>query len=299
MSSPPDRARLLLVGGGGGLVGRALLAEFAGDRKIRSVHRHPAPAEDGRGVEWVRGNAAEISNWDPIVHEVDLVVNVAWYRAGSERRFAPLAGGLERLITAAEKARVRRFVQISVPPGPESLESSLPYFVHKRRVDRALEASGLSYAIVCPTMLFAPRDKLLTVMLGMMARYRRFPMFGYGRYHLSPLAASDLAKIVRRESDLPESHTVLAGGPRRWQYRALTDVMFERLGLPPRYVHLSPANSRRIARLLESVGSTRLYEYEVEWLLADLLGLEPYSGLGVPLSAVEPFLDSEAARLRR
>jgi hypothetical protein len=49
---------------------------------------------------------------------------------------------------------------------------------------------------------------------------------------------------------------------------------------------------------METLGSTLLYAYEVEWLLSDLLGLPPYEGLSQPLESVEPFLDSEARRLR-
>ncbi len=298
MSPPTDRPRLLLVGGGGGLVGRALLAEFAPSWQIRSIHRHPTPGESAAGVEWISADVATFADWSRVLREVNLVVNVAWYRYGSARRFAPLADGLLRLITAAQAAGIPRFVHISVPPATPSIESSLPYMTYKRAVDRALEQSELSYAILRPTMLFGPRDKLLTVMLRTMARYHVFPMFGDGEYHLSPIAVTDLARVVRREATNAQSHTVLVGGPTRWRYRALTDEMFERLGLRPHYLRFTPRGAVRLARFLESLGSSLLYGYEVEWLLADLLGLPPYEGLETPLEPVEPFLSSEARRLR-
>ena len=298
MSARPDRPRLLLVGGGGGLVGRHVVAEFSGHYRIRSLHRHPT-AEEGPSVEWVAGDAATVADWRPLLSGVDLVINLAWYRHGSLRVFRPLADGLRRLIGAAEAAELPRFLHVSVPDAPERLETGLPYLAEKRRVDRALEHSRLSYAIVRPTMLFGPRDKLLTVMLRTMHRYRRFPMFGDGEYHLSPLSVRDLARILRREADLEERHNVIAGGPIRWRYRSLTDEMFERLGWPPRYVRFSPRGAVRLARLLETLGSSLLYAYEVEWLLSDHLGLLPYEGLDEPLEPVEPFLDTEAQRLGR
>jgi uncharacterized protein YbjT (DUF2867 family) len=168
----------------------------------------------------------------------------------------------------------------------------------KRRVDRAIEASGLSYVIVRPTMLFAPRDKLVTVMLRTMQRYRRFPMFGDGSYHISPIAAPDLARIVRRESARSERVNLPVGGPQRWKYPDLTDAMFQALGLRPRYFTLSPRGAVRLTRLLEIFGSTLLYVYEVEWLLSDMLGLPAYEGLDPPLRPIEPFLAEEAARLK-
>jgi len=299
MSAPGERRRLLLVGGGGGLVGRSVLEEFSPSFRIRSLHRHPALEESGRPVEWVRGDAATITDWGPLLRDVDLVVNVAWFRTGSARVFAPLAEGLLRLIAAAEAAEVSRFLHISVPQATPSIEATLPYMTYKRAVDRSIERSRLSYAIVRPTMLFGPRDKLITAMLRTMARYHLFPMFGDGEYHVSPIAVRDLARILRHESELDDCHTVTAGGPTRWRYRTLTDEMFGRLGLRPRYVHFSPRGSIRLARFLELLGSSLLYAYEVEWLLADLLGLPPYEGLDSPLEPLEPFLSSEALRLRR
>jgi uncharacterized protein YbjT (DUF2867 family) len=299
MTAPSGRPRLLLVGGAGGLAGRSVLAEFRSDWTIRSLHRHRAPGESTENVAWVPGDASTVADWRPLLEGVDLVVNLAWYRYGSERKFRPLAEGLVRLIAASEAAGIQRWIQVSVPEAPPSIESGLPYMVHKREVDRALASGSLSYSVVRPTMLFGPDDKLLTVMLRTIARYHRFPMFGDGEYHVSPISAGDLARILRREAGLRASHIVTAGGPTRWRYRDLTDRLFSELGLPPRYQHFSPRGAIRLARLLQAFGSTLLYAYEVEWLLSDRLGAPPYEGLTDPLTPVEPFLTTEAARYRR
>lgn len=296
-SSDPRR-RLLLVGGGGGFVGRAVLRAFAPDWTLRSLHRHPVPEERERGVEWIAGDASTVIDWNPLLKDVDLVINLAWYRTGSDRRFRPLAAGLMKLVASSEANGVRRFLQVSVPDAPPTLESELPYLVRKREVDRALAESRLDHTIVRPTMLFGPGDKMLTVMLRTMARYRRFPLFGDGAYHVSPLAVTDLARILRRESERTGRATVSVGGPTRWVYRDLTDRMFGALGIPPRYFRLSRQGSVRLARWLEAFGSSLLYAYEVDWLLSDRLGLPPYEGLPATLEDVRPFLDAEAARLR-
>ncbi len=298
MSAPGGRPTLLLVGGGGGLVGRAVLHEFAQDHRIVSVHPHRAPNEEGAGVQWVRRDAVGISDWATLLKGVDKVLILAWYRSGGRRRFVPLGEALVRLVKAAAEANVPRLAHISVPEAPASLESSLPYLYAKRSVDRAIEESPLRYAIVRPTMLFGPRDRLLSVMLGLMHRYERFPMFGDGNYHVSPLDARDLARILRHELDLGARRIVPAGGPRRWRYRDLTDLMFAYLGLPARYFQFSPKGSVRLARLMETIGSKKICAYEVEWLLSDMLGLSPYEGLETPLAPVEPFLKAEVSRLQ-
>lgn len=298
MSTMPSPRRLLLVGGAGGLVGRALLREFGKDWSIRSVHPHLAPGEAAAKVEWVPQSVSGIQDWAPLLGGVDLVLNVAWLRTGSARRFRPLRDGLLRLIKAAERAGIARFVHISVPDAPSELEHHLPYLSYKRDVDQAVRASSLPFLIPRPTMLFGERDRLLTVMMRVMHRYGRFPMFGDGEYHVSPLASDDLASIIRAEVERPGSRSLLLGGPTRYRYRELTDHMWSALGKDPRYWSISPRSSVRLARLMERLGSRLIYAYEVEWLLSDMLGLPAYTGLDRPLRPVEPFLQSEAERLR-
>jgi len=298
MSAPGPRGpRLLVVGGCGGLVGRAVLEEFGGDRAIRSYHRTAVARESASGVEWVPGDVAATTDWASVVADVDTVVNLAWYRQARASRFRRLAAGLTALVRASEAAGVRRFVHISVPAAPPALETGLPYLAEKRAVDRALAESRLEYAILRPTMLFGAPDRLATVMLRTMARYHRFPMFGDGAYHVAPFAVGDLARAIRLEGERGGRRTIDLGGPRRYRYRELTDRMFASLGRPPRYVRLSPRGAVRLAALLEGLGSSLLYAYEVEWLLSDRLGLPAYEGLDRPLASIEPFLDREAARL--
>jgi hypothetical protein len=130
-----------------------------------------------------------------------------------------------------------------------------------------------------------------------MHRYRFFPLFGDGEYHVSPLAVADLAHILRVEAERPGTRNVPVGGPKRWRYRDLTDRMFRALGQPAHYWRMSARNSVLLAGLVESVGSSLLYMYEVEWLISDMLGLPAYPGLDRPLTPVEPFLDAMGARI--
>ncbi len=297
--SPPGRPpRVLVVGGTGGLLGRALAPELGPVYRIRSVHRHALPDEQGTGVEWAAADVAGPVEWAPLLNGVEKVVNLAWYRQAPARRFERLADGLDRLLEASLRAGISRFVQVSVPASTPSIEDRLPYMVFKRRFDRRLAASGLSYRILRPTAMFGRGDVLLGVMLRMMHRYPVFPMFGDGSFHLSPIAAADVARAIRLDLERSDTGTVDLGGPRRFTYRELTDLMFATLGKRARYWTLSPRGSHALAALLERLGSSLLYAYEVEWLLADLLGLPPYTGLDRPLTPVEPYLGEEAARLR-
>lgn len=294
MSGTADPPRLLLVGGAGGLVGRSVLPELLPRFRIRSIHRHPA-SNEGRAVEWVAADARTVDDWRPLLADVQVVLNLAWYRWGSAATFQALRDGLVRLIEACRGCGVRRFVQVSVPPAPAALESELPYLRCKRQVDAALVRSGISFRIVRPTMLFGPGDVLLGVMLRTMRRYPFFPMFGDGKYHVSPFAAADLGRVLAREAEGSEPGLLDLGGPERLTYQELTDRMYRAIGKRPRYWRLSRAGALRLTRWMVAVGSTTLYPYEVDWLMSDLLGLPAYAGLDRPLVPVGAYLASIAS----
>ncbi|HEV2428223.1 MAG TPA: NAD(P)H-binding protein [Thermoplasmata archaeon] len=297
-SGGPDRV-LLLVGGGGGLVGRALIEELGKDHSIRSVHRSPSKFEHAQGIEFVPVDLEAPVEWPALLEGVETIVNVAWYRSARPDRFRALGQGLLALIEAAERqSSIRRFVHLSVPAAPEALERRLPYLVWKRAVDARLEGSKVPYAILRPSALFARGDVLLGVLLRTAHRYGVLPMFGEGTAHLSPLSTADLARIVRLRLEGGASSTSDLGGPERFTYRELAELIFRVLGRRPRYWRLSPPGARRLARFLEAVGSTLLYEYEVEWLLSDRLGLPPAELPGRALESVEPYLAIEALRWR-
>ncbi|HTT35106.1 MAG TPA: NAD(P)H-binding protein [Thermoplasmata archaeon] len=297
MSAVDARRTVLVVGGLGGLLGRAVGAELAGNFEVRSLHRRPGPGDAGDGISFVAGDAGTIPDWAPLLEGVDAVVLLAWYRSASPRAFQRLADGIERLLSAAGRAGVRRVVHVSVPEAPPALERTLPYLREKRRVDQAVVASGIPYRILRPSAVFGPGDVLLGVMMRTIHRWGRLPMFGDGRYHLSPIASADVGRAIRLGLDGGGSGIEEAGGPERFEYRELAERMFAALGRPPRYLRLSPRGGHRLARLLELAGSSLLYAYEVDWLVSDRLGLPPLRGLDRPLAPVDAYLRSVAERL--
>jgi uncharacterized protein YbjT (DUF2867 family) len=297
VTGPDGRPTLLLVGGGGGLVGRSLLPELVEEFHVRSLHRHPVAVEERAGIEWIPTDIARLTDWADRLDGVDIVVTLAWYRWARPGQFRGLYQGLHRLLETARAGSRPRFVHLSVPPAPAEMERDLPYLAYKRAFDRELEASGLSYRILRPTMLFGRGDRLLGVMLRLMRRYKVFPMFGDGAYHVSPVAVEDVAAVIRREATGTGSGTSDVGGPERFRYGDLTDRMFAVLGQRPRYWRFSPRASIALAQLVQDLGSTLLYAYEVEWLLSDSLGVAPYASAGTSLRSVEPYLRDEARRL--
>ena len=97
--------------------------------------------------------------------------------------------GNSGLIGAAAEAAVSRIVHISITNPSE--DSPLPYFRGKALVEKAIHESGLSYAILRPTVLFSPEDVLINNIAWFL---RRFPAFPIARVW----GLSDTAGVRRR-----------------------------------------------------------------------------------------------------
>ena len=98
------------------------------------------------------------------------------------------------LLGAAVAAGVERIVHVSITNA--SASSSLPYFAGKGAVEEAIRSSGLSYAIVKPTVIFGPEDILINNIAWFLRRLPAFGIFGSGDYRLQPIFVEDLAEIA-------------------------------------------------------------------------------------------------------
>jgi uncharacterized protein YbjT (DUF2867 family) len=85
-------------------------------------------------------------------------------------------------LAAARQAGVCRVVHVSITNPSEA--SHLEYFRGKAQLERALIESGLSYAILRPTVLFGREDILINNIAWMLRRLPVFGVFGDGQYRL-------------------------------------------------------------------------------------------------------------------
>jgi NADH dehydrogenase len=94
------------------------------------------------------------------------------------------------LFRAAKEAGVRRVVHVSVTNPSENSAAAL--LQRESRLEKALIESGLSYAIVRPTVTFGDED----ILINSIAWLRRFPVFailGEGDYRVQPIFVEDVA----------------------------------------------------------------------------------------------------------
>lgn len=142
----------------------------------------------------------------------DTLFNTYWIRFDHrDRTFRRCVEESRTLFRAARAAGVRRVVHISIT-NPD-LRSPLPYFVGKAEVEDALRASGLSYAILRPTVLYSTEDVLLNNIAWCLRRFPIFLLPGSGGYGIQPVFVEDLAALAVEAAHDDENTEIDAVGP--------------------------------------------------------------------------------------
>lgn len=123
---------------------------------------------------------------------------------------------------------MRRVVHISIM-NPD-LASPYPYQRGKALVEQALRESGLSYAVVRPSVLFGGSEVLLSNVAWLLRHLHVFTVPGDGRYPIRPTHVEDLADLMV-ELGAGEENTIRnAGGPETFEFGALVRLIRDATG---------------------------------------------------------------------
>ncbi len=177
------------------------------------------------------------------------LVNTYWVRF-DHRDFthAEAVRNTERLFEAARRAGVPRVVHVSITN--PSADSPLPYFRGKARLEAALRDSGLSFAILRPTVLFGREDILVNNIAWMLRRFPAFGVFGDGEYRLQPIYVDDLAALAVAHAQAPADVVVDAIGPETFTYRELVRTIGRAIGCERPVIGIPPALGLMMSRLV-------------------------------------------------
>ena len=245
---------------------------MAQDRSIRTLTNHPqrAAAQD------VKAEVAplQFTDRDALVESMrgaEVLYNTYWIRFNHGRvRFGDAVANTRVLMGAARDAGVRRVVHISVSTPSE--DSPLDYYAGKARAERAVRESGLSWAIVRPTLIFGQGDILINNIAWILRRSPVFGIPGRGVYRLQPVAGEDVAEIATWAAEQVDNLTVDAAGPDILYYSEMVESIAIAVARHPRFVYLSPRNALLAVRLLgRMLNDIVLNEPELEGLMSELL----------------------------
>jgi NADH dehydrogenase len=177
------------------------------------------------------------------------------------------------LIRAAEKAGVRRMVHVSIAHASE--DSPFPYYKGKGELERAIVGSGLSYAILRPTVLFGHEGILINNIAWLLRRFPVFAVPGPGEYCLRPVHVEDLAGLAVKLALSDENTIMDAVGPETYTFNGLVRLIGNTVKSRARIVHLPPYPAFYMTKIIGyMIKDVLLTRDEIGGLLADLLVTE-------------------------
>jgi uncharacterized protein YbjT (DUF2867 family) len=259
-----------VVTGAFSYTGRWIAEELGGrGREVVTLSRSRAPV--GSPIEARPLQFADADGLRRSLEGAEVLYNTYWIRfERGPSTFERAVRNTRTLFGAAAQAGVRRVVHISVTNAGAT--SPLPYFRGKGELEAALRESGLSYAIVRPTLVFGPEDILVNnIAWGL----RHFPVFlipGSGDYRVQPVSVRDTARIAVEAGLRDEDVEIDAAGPETLTFEQLVRLVRGAVGARARLVHAPPGLALAVAQV---VGWARrdviLTREELAGLMASLL----------------------------
>lgn len=250
--------------------GRAIAEQLqARDRTVLTLTRRPAPA--GSSIEALPFNFDRPAELRRSLEGIDTFYNTYWVRfERGEIEFTKAVDNSSALIAAARDAGVRRFVHVSITN--PSADSPLPYFKGKALIEQDLDSSGLSYAIVRPTVVFGRGDVFINNIAWMLRRFPVFAVAGDGQYPIQPVHVDDLARICIEAGQAGHNLVIDAAGPEVFTFEDFVRTIGRGIGANRPVVHLPVPALLTMGRLIGAVvGDVVVNRQELDGLMAGLV----------------------------
>jgi NADH dehydrogenase len=241
-------------------------------RRVRTITGHPKRVNSfGNQVEIASMDFGDRAGLVRSLRGASVLYNTYWVRFNHGRAtFDEAVANSRVLIQAAKEAGIRKIVHLSI--ANPSLDSRLPYYSGKALVEKAIVDSGLSYAILRPTVIFGIEDILINNIAWFARHFPVFAIPGSGSYRLQPMSVEDLAELATNSSLQDNSVVLDAVGPEILTFEDMVHRIALAIGAKPRFIHVSPRATHQMLRFVGPiVGDVILTREEIEGLMANLL----------------------------
>jgi uncharacterized protein YbjT (DUF2867 family) len=268
-------SELHVVTGAFGYSGKYITARLlAAGERVRTLTQSPQRANPfGRRVEAQPFNFDNPAALVESLRGATVLYNTYWIRFNAREPGFQHAVAVEntlKLFEAARQAGVSRVVHTSITNPSE--DSPLEYFRGKAVLERALQESGLSYAILRPSVLFGHEDILINNIAWTLRRLPVFGVFGDGQYRLQPIHVDDFAALAVKQGKDRADRAIDAIGPETFTYRRLVEEIAGIIGVKRLIVAVPPSIGYAVGAVLgKLVADVMITRDEVDGLMADLL----------------------------
>jgi len=253
----------------GKYIAARLLREGCRVRTLTNSPQRPNPF--GGAVEAAPYHFDDPAALEASLRGVEVLYNTYWVRFNADAfSYAAAIRNTLVLFEAARHAGVRRIVHVSITNPSE--DSPLEYFHGKAVLERALVASGLSYAILRPAVIFGKEDILINNIAWALRRLPVFGLFGTGEYRLQPIYVDDLAALAVAQGRAQGNTIINAIGPETFTFRALVQAIGRIIGHPRPLLPLPPGLAYAALALLgQLMGDVIITREEIAGLMHNLL----------------------------
>jgi NADH dehydrogenase len=240
--------------------------------EVITLTNHPNRPDPFGGK--VKAHPLNFQNPDELTSNLrcaDVLVNTYWIRFDKGDNTQPRAvENTKVLVDAAVRAGVKRLIHISITN--PSADSHLPYFWGKAANEKAVIESGMSYAILRPTVLFGKEDVLINNIAWLLRRLPVFGLPGDGSYKLSPVYVDDLAKLAVEAVYKEENYVWDAVGPDEFTFKEMAQLIGKKIQTERLLIPLPPRLALWAAQFLSLfVKDVMLTPEEVDGLMSNLL----------------------------
>jgi len=248
--------------------------------KIRTLTNHPKRENPfGGRVEAFPYYFGEPDKLKETLRGATTLINTYWVRfPHGGATFEQAVENTRTLISAAKSAGVKRIVHVSIAnPSPDS---ALGYYRGKAQLEQVVIESGMSYAILRPTVIFGLEDILINNIAWFVRHFPVFAIPGDGRYRIRPIFVEDMARLLADAVEPGPNKVMDAVGLETYTFEELVRQIARQLGRRVRLAHL-PTGVAYLATRLAGwfVGDVVLTWEEYKGLMGDLLAPEgPASG---------------------
>jgi len=241
-------------------------------RKVGTLTNHPQRSHSfGNQIPVFPYNFDHADRLVQTLEGIDTLYCTYWVRypfAGLT--FEKAVNNSRILFQAAKKAGVRRVVHVSIANPSKS--SPLAYYSGKVLVEEALKDSGVSYAILRPTVIFGKEDILINNIAWMVRHFPVFAVPGNGEYKIQPIYVEDFADLLVSAGQRNENEISDAVGPDSFSFADLIGLIAKETETKTRILHLSPTLTYWLTSVMgKFLDDVILTQEEIQGLMDNLL----------------------------
>ncbi len=195
-------------------------------------------------IEWTLGDVSATQELSALMRGTNALVNIASLGFGHA----------DSIITAAKSAGIERAVFVSTTAIFTQLNAGSKTV--RVAAENAIQASGLKYTILRPTMIYgSDRDRNICRLIRWLRILPFFPVFGDGNYLQQPIYVDDVAQAIlgSLKSDRTINNSYNIAGKYPLTYNQVIDTIARQLNKRVWKIHVPSTPVVSMLRLFERI----------------------------------------------